>query len=204
MIQLTSRAGNFSCPCAPEPRMVPAAKPTAALPAFIRTMRRSIPKLLLMPCSGSTESVRRRQPNSQALFERTSIQEVCQRHVLRHKASGVDEDALIVVLAALLRAGDELVDLGVELVARELSAFDHALELALQHVEFPTVDDDFIHLRPAGRVELPARQRDEGAAGLEPGLAAHHLARGGAADRDIGAAHDLLDRILGHDRNPKL
>src|SRR5262252_10348782 len=134
MIQLTSRAGNFSCPRAPEPRTVPAAKPTTALPAFIRTMRRSIPKLLLMPRSGSTESMRRRQPNPQPLLERMPIQEVCQRHILRHKPGGVDEDALIVTLAAHLRACDELVDLGIQPVAREQAAFDHAFELALQHV----------------------------------------------------------------------
>ena len=105
------------------------------------------------------------------------------------------------MLPAFLRARNELVDLAMELRAREQAPFDHSLELALQHVEFPAVDDDLVHLRPAGGVELAARQRNEGAAGLEPGLAAHHLARGGAADGDIGAAHHLLDRVLGHDRD---
>ena len=129
-------------------------------------------------------------------LERIPIQEVCQCNVLRHKARGVDQDALIVALPALLRADDQLLDFRVELLAREQAAFDHALELALQHVEFPAVDDDLVHLRPAGRIELAARQRDEGAARLEPGLAAHHVARRGAADGDVGAAHHLLDRIL--------
>src|SRR6266849_10413459 len=232
MIQLTSRAGNFSSPRAAEPSTLPAARPSAALPAFVRTMRRSIPDLLSIACSFSSRqlgwgaaqsgpsggapgsrfaprgyaicSMRRRQPNPQALFERMPIQEVCQRHVLRHKPGGVDEDAFIVALTAHFRASDELVDLGVKPIAREQAAFDHALELALQQVEFPAVDDDLVELRPAGGIELAARQRDEGAAGLEPGLAADHLARGGAADRDVGAAHDRLDRIHRYDRNAEL
>src|SRR5215470_510137 len=148
MIQPTSRAGNFSSPNAAEPSMPPAAKPSAALPALVRTMRRSIPDLLLMPKLLSTKSMRRRQPNPQALFERTAVQEVCQRHVLRHKPGGVDEDALIIALAALFRAGHELVDFAVELPVREQAALDHALELALQHVEVPAVDDDLVELRP--------------------------------------------------------
>src|SRR5262249_6520169 len=108
---------------------------------------------------------------------------------------------LVIALAALLRARYQLVDLAMELRARELTRLDHPFELALQHVEVPTVDDDLVHLRPAGRIELAARQRDEGRAGLEPKLAAHHVARGGAAHGDIGATHDLFDRILGHDHD---
>src|SRR5499427_3016072 len=141
------------------------------------------------------------QPGPETLVERISIQEVCQRDVLRDEAGGMDQNPLVIALAALLRARYQLVDLAMELRARELTRLDHPFELALQHVEVPTVDDDLVHLRPAGRIELAARERDEGRAGLEPRLAAYHVARSGAAHGDIGAAHDLFDRILGHDRD---
>src|SRR5262249_59828269 len=110
-----------------------------------------------------------------------------------------NQNPLVVALAALLLARYQLVDLAMKLFARELARLDHAPELTLQHVEVPTVDDDLVHLRPTGRIELAARQRDEGAAGPEPRLAAGHGARGGDAHGDIGAAHDLFHRILGHD-----
>src|SRR5215831_5646172 len=157
---------------------------------------------LARPCFGSYPACPG-QPCPETLVERISIQEVCQRDVLRDETGGVDQNSLVIALATLLLARYQLVDLAVELLARELARLDHPLELTLQHVEIPTVDDDLVHLRPARRIELAARQRDEGAAWLEPKLAAHHVARSGAADGDIGATHDLFDRILGHDCNPE-
>src|ERR1043166_6258414 len=93
-----------------------------------------------------------------------------ERPVLRYQPGRMDQNALVVALAARLGAGDQLLDLGVQLFAREQSAVDHAAELALEHVELPAVDHDLVHLRPAGRIELAPRQRDEGAARLEPWL----------------------------------
>src|SRR3954451_13899667 len=214
MIQLMSRAGNFSSAVADEahgPRPPAADAPRTVRPALRRNPRRSTRELLLIPCSCrlrepsrvTIRSVRRGQPDPEALLERIPIQEVCQCNVLRDKARGVDQDALIVALPALLRADDQLLDLRMELLAREQAAFDHPLEFALQHVELPAVDDNLVQLRPAGRIELAARQRDEGAARLEPGLAAHHLARRGAADGDVGVTHHLLDRILRDYWNPQ-
>src|SRR5712691_11472271 len=117
MIQLMSRAGNFSC--AEAPNGAPAAAAASApLPALIRRSRRSIRELLLMlmlPLRGRrAPSMRRRQPDPQALVERMTIQEVCQRHVLRHKPGGVDQNPLVVALPALLCAGDQLVDFAVK------------------------------------------------------------------------------------------
>src|SRR5205807_8365571 len=123
--------------------------------------------------------------------------------VLRYQPRGVDQNPLVIAFAALLRAREQFVDLGIQLLAREQPRLDGALELALQHVEVPAVDDDLINLRPAGRIELASRQRDEGRAGLEPSFAADNLTRGGATDDDIGAAHDVFDRLLGHDRYPE-
>src|SRR5215471_14620851 len=54
----------------------------------------------------------------------------------------------------LVLARYQLVDLAMELRARELARLDHPFELALQHVKIPTVDDDLVHLRPAGRIEF--------------------------------------------------
>src|SRR3982074_1458651 len=114
------------------------------------------------------------------------------------------QDALVGAFASRLGAGHQLMDLAVELRAREQPAFDGATELALEHVVFPAVDDDLVHFRPAGRIELAPRERDKGAARLEPGVAAHDLARGGAAAHDVGAAHDFFDRILRHHRDAEL
>src|SRR5579859_4156380 len=119
-----------------------------------------------------------------------------ERYVLGNKPGGVDQDPLIVALAPLLLAGDEFVDLGVQPVTRKQSKLDCVLEFALEHVKLPAVDYDLIHLDPSGRVELAPRQRDEGAAGLEPLLAADDLGRSCAADGYVRAAHDLLDRVL--------
>src|SRR2546430_267093 len=84
------------------------------------------------------------QPRPETLVERISIQEVCQRDVLRYKAGSMDQNSLVIALAALLLARYQLVDLAMELLARELARLDHPLELALQHVEVPTVDDDLV------------------------------------------------------------
>src|SRR5262249_17747166 len=144
MIQLTSREGKTSCartetPGTPRPPA--AAAPSARRPALRKTSRPPIPELSLIPRSSS---LRPGQPQPHAPFERISIQEVCQCDVLRHKPRRMDQDALIVTLAARFRTGDELLDLGVQRVAREQLAFDHAPELALEHVEFPAVDDDLV------------------------------------------------------------
>src|SRR5262249_46367505 len=104
------------------------------------------------------------QPKAQALLERASIQEVGERDVLRDDPRGVDENSLLIAFAAFLRARDQFVDLGIKLLAREQPRLDGTLELALQHVEVPAVDDDLIHLRPARRIELASRQRDAGRA----------------------------------------
>src|SRR5688572_17621221 len=145
--------------------------------------------------------MRRRQPNPESLLERITIQEMCQSDVLRDKPGRMNEYALIVALASLLLTGRQLMDFCVELLAREQAGFDRAPELALQHVEIPAVDDDLVELRPAGRIELAASERDESAARLQPGLAADDIPGRGTADDDFGATHHLLDRILGHDRN---
>ena len=116
----------------------------------------------------------------------------------------MDQDALVIALAPDLPAGNQFMDFRMQLLAREQAGLDHLLELGLQHVEFPGVDHDLVHLRPAGRVELAPRQRNEGAAGLEPFLAAHDIARRRAADRNVCAADDLLDRILRYDRDAEL
>src|SRR3982074_2386549 len=143
MIQLMSRAGNFSCARAGEfhgPRLPAAATPSAVRPALCRKPRRSTGELLLIPCScwlrepslrepslrepslrepwrATIRSVRRGQPDPEALLERISIQEVCQCDVLRHKPGGMDQDALVVALAAPFRARDQLLDFGMELFA---------------------------------------------------------------------------------------
>src|SRR6476646_9274618 len=126
MIQLMSRAGNFSSALAEDAhgaRLPAAATPIAVSPALRRKRRRSTRKLLLIPCSCwlsepsrvTIRSVRRGQPDAEALLERISIQEVCQCDVLRHKPGGVDQDALIIALAALLPARNQLLDLRVKL-----------------------------------------------------------------------------------------
>src|SRR3979490_2581379 len=135
MIQLMSRAGNFSCARAGEfhgPRLPAPATPSAVRPALCRNPRRSTRELLLIPCScwlrepslrepwrATIRSVRRGQPDPEALLERISIQEVCQCDVLRHNPGGMDQDALIVALPARLLARDQFLDFGMELFARE-------------------------------------------------------------------------------------
>src|SRR5215510_8054413 len=119
MIQLTSREGKTSCartetPGTPRPPA--AAAPSARRPALRKTSRRPIREL---PFISRSSSLRPGQPQPHAPFERISIQEVCQRDVLRHKPRGVDEDALIVALPARRRARDELVNFGVQGLARE-------------------------------------------------------------------------------------
>src|SRR5215472_483196 len=136
---------------------------------------------LARPCYASCSACPG-QPRPETLVERISIQKVCQRDVLRDETGGMDQNSLVIALAALLLARYQVVDLAMELRTRELARLDHPPELALQHVEVPTVDDDLVELRPARRIKLAACQRDEGSAGLEPRLAAHHVARGGAAD----------------------
>src|SRR5690349_12133490 len=128
---------------------------------------------------------------------------MCQRHILGHEATRMNENPFLLALATLFCARYELLNLSMELLAREQTRLDGALELALQHVELPAIDDDLVHLRPAGGIEFAACERDEGRAGLEPRLAGHDLARRGAADHDVGAAHDRLDRIHGHDGDSK-
>src|SRR5215468_5602991 len=116
MIQLTSRAGNRSCATAgasSAPAPAEAATPRAALPAVVRTSRRltSEFRLILDLRFGILEgSVRRRQPQAEPFFQRTFIQEMCQRNVLRHQARGVDQDPLVVVFPAGLLPGHQLVD----------------------------------------------------------------------------------------------
>src|SRR5262245_41302539 len=161
------------------------ARNRAARSATCRSCRAPLARPCYASCSACPG-----QPRPETLVERISIQKVCQRDVLRDEAGGMDQNSLVIALATLLLAQYQVVDLAMELRARELARLDHPLELALQHVEVPTVDDDLVQLRPARRIELAARERDEGRAGLEPRLAAHHVARGGAADGDIGAAHD--------------
>src|SRR5258705_12622140 len=156
MIQLMSRAGNFSCARAEEgncPTLAPAAAPSAAAPALPKKPRRSIRSLLMSPssllslagpgCARSSACLG--QPHPQALVERSSIQEVCQRDILRYQAGGVDQNPLVIALPAFLLARNQLVDLALKIVARELSRLDHVLELPLQHVEVPAVDDDLVH-----------------------------------------------------------
>src|SRR5690242_21496009 len=63
-------------------------------------------------------------------------------------------------LADLLSC-DELVDFRVNLLPREQAGLDHALELALEHVEFPGNDHNLIHLRPAGRIERSEEHTSE-------------------------------------------
>src|SRR5262245_39110983 len=139
MSQLMSRDGNLSCARDEEPKAPAAVAPSAALPALTRKSRRSICQLspMLGPVSSRASlvarmseaksgapatwpgcrfahpgynSMRRRQPDPEALVEGSTIQEVCQRHVLRHKAGCVDQDALVVALAPNLSARHQLVN----------------------------------------------------------------------------------------------
>src|SRR6516164_11131951 len=158
MIQLMSRAGNFSC--AQAGRLNCAMPPVAAAPSAAppRCARNHADRSATCQSCGAP-SARPRcasfatcpgQPCSETLVERTSIQEVCQCDVLRHEAGGVNQNPLVVALPTFLLTRYQLVDLAIKLSARELARLDHAPELTLQHVEVPTVDDDLVHLRPAG------------------------------------------------------
>src|SRR5262249_53012362 len=123
MIQLMSRAGNVSCARAADvnsPRLAAAATPSAAPPALRKKPRRSI-RIVLLISSSLSSSARPRQPQAEPFVERTSIQKVCQRHVLRHETGGVDQNPLVVALAALLRARHQFMDLAMQLLARELA-----------------------------------------------------------------------------------
>src|SRR5262245_12395772 len=138
---------------------------------------------------------RRGQCNPRRLCERLLVDAPGNGDVVRDHAGGVDEDALVVTLAARLEPGDHLADIGVHAVAVELASLDHVAELAHGHVAVPVVDDRLVETRPASRVHLAARQRDEGRSRLHPGLAADNVGAGGAADGDIGIAHHLLDAV---------
>src|SRR5262249_4682167 len=127
---------------------------------------------LARPCFGSYPACPG-QPRPETLVERISIQKVCQRDVLRDEASGMDQNSLVIALATLLLARYQVVDLAMELRARELARLDHPLELALQHVEVPTIDDDLVQLRPAGRIELAARDLADHPPPLQPIPSAH-------------------------------
>src|SRR4051812_21755297 len=85
-------------------------------------------------------SVRARQPDAQALCQRTFIQEMCQRNVLRDQSGCMNQNALVIAFAPDFLAGNQLMNFSMKLLAREQPGFDHPLELALQHVEFPGVD----------------------------------------------------------------
>src|SRR5262245_53279829 len=138
---------------------------------------------------------RRGQRNPQPLRERLLVDAPSDGDVVRDHPGGMDEDALVVALAARPEPGDHLADIGVQPFAIELAGFDHVAELAHGHVAVPVVDDRLVEMRPARRVHLAARQRDEGCPALYPGLAADDVGAGGAADGDIGIAHDLLDAV---------
>src|SRR6185437_4537035 len=142
-----------------------------------------------------------RQPNPAAFLDRALIDEVRECNVLRNQPRGVNENPLVVAVAPFLLAGNEFVYLGVKLIAGKQARFDRVSELALQHVEFPAVDHDFVHLRPPGRIELAPGERDECTAGLEPLDPADDLGRCGAANRDVGATHDVLNRFLDDHRD---
>src|SRR5262245_61878323 len=124
MIQLISRAGNFSCATAGE------ASIAAPAPAPARNSRRSISVLLLLMVALLSQacSMGRRQPHSEALLQRTLIQKMCQRNVLRHQARGVDQDALVFALATSLSARNQFVDFRMQLLTREQVGLDHLLE----------------------------------------------------------------------------
>ena len=55
-------------------------------------------------------------------------------------------------------ARHQILYFAMQLFARKQAAVDGAPEFLLQHVEFPAVDDHLVHFRPAGRIELAARQ----------------------------------------------
>ena len=125
-----------------------------------------------------------------------------QRHVLRHQPGGMDEDALLARSRPCLRAGDHLLYLGMQLLARELPAVRPSPKSASSMLNSQLSITTLSIFDPAGGIELAPRQRDEEAAGLEPGFARHDFARGGAADRDVGAAHHLLDTSLARTAMP--
>src|SRR5690348_14555181 len=98
---------------------------------------------------------------------------MCERDILGNESGRVNQDALVSTLAAFLLADDELLDFGVQLLAREETGLDGVPEVFLEHIELPAVDDDLVHLRPAGRIELAACKGNESGAGFQPGLTAH-------------------------------
>src|SRR5262245_65749511 len=105
MIQLTSREGKTSCartetPGTPRPPA--AAAPSAKRPALRKTSRRPIRELSLISRS---LHLRPGQPKPHPPFERISIQEVSQPHVLRTKPRRMDKDALTVPPPPRFRAG---------------------------------------------------------------------------------------------------
>src|ERR1700730_7989069 len=71
---------------------------------------------------------RRGQPYPDPLLQGAAIEEMGERHILRNKTGGVDENTIVRALAAFLCARYQLVDFGVERLARKLAHFDHALE----------------------------------------------------------------------------
>src|SRR5262245_18356539 len=134
---------------------------------------------------------RRGRRNPQPLRERLLVDAPGDGDVVRDHPGGVDEDALVVVLATRLEPGNHFPDIGLEASAVELAGLDHVAELAHGHVAVPVVDDRLVETPPARRVHLAPRQRDECRPAPHPRLAADDVGAGGAADGDIGVAHHV-------------
>src|SRR5258705_9789880 len=113
----------------------------------------------------------------------------------------MNQNTLVVALAAAFLTRNKFLDFAIELRARKQAGFDHLPEFFLKDIEFPAVDDDLVHLAPPRRIELAPRKRNEGGSRLDPRLAADDLTRSGAAYDDVGAAHNVFDRFLGHHRH---
>src|SRR3979409_625680 len=79
--------------------------------------------------------------------------------------------------------------------AGKLPGVDHVAEFAHRHVAVPVVDHGLVETRPAGRVHLAPRERHEGGPALHPWPASDAVGAGGSADRDVGAAHHVLDAV---------
>src|SRR5262245_42017332 len=129
----------------------------------------------LSDIGGSLRLAGRRQADAAA--ERLRLREnvIRERDVVGDEAGRMAEDSLVGACAAGLRASGNLLDFRMHAGAPELAFLHHRGEHRHAHVHFEAVEHDLVHAQPVVRVELAARQRDEGRAWFEPFRARHHL-----------------------------
>src|SRR5215203_4590056 len=91
--------------------------------------------------------LQQRQHGSDTLLLRATMDRISQHDIADGEATVPEQDALVIALAATLRAANDLADLGMDVIAGQPATLDQRKKRAAMAALCPIVDHKLVHAK---------------------------------------------------------